>query len=500
MSGVVVAGALAALGAFGVSACGGGPAPPASAPAATPGDVAAVDPLGPRPDVPEPAAYAPPVPVRYERDDGITVWLLERHGLPIVSMQLVVPAGSAHDPAGKAGLAFVTANMLDEGAGKRDAIALSSDLDGLGATLHTGAYSDYAFARLTVLKKNVGPAAEILGDVVARPQLSQAEWRRIHDLWQNQLRARQSDPSSVAGVVAMRRLFPGAHPYAHPAEGLTATAAKITLDDVKSFYRARWRPEGATFVVVGDMTRAELDPLLDRVLAGWKRPGGAPAEGKAASDPAAGPALDGRKVVVVDRPDAPQSVIAVARLGASAFDPASAPLTRVNAALGGSFTSRLNQVLREENGWSYGARSRFSFTRLRGAFVAQAAVQTEHTGDALRAMLANIEELSRSGLSDEEVHKTRQLARADRVEAYETVEATAARLGRSAGIGQSHDYDARVSALVDGADEAELARLSSTYLDLTSSVVVVVGPRDIIEPQLRAIGLGAVEASGPEGE
>jgi zinc protease len=493
------------------ASCGGeGPGRPPSPPrpvGLVDAGAPAPDPLGPRPEVAEPAPYTPPIPVSYKRPNGMEVWLLERHALPIVSMQVVVPAGAAHDPAGKGGLALTTANMLDEGAGKRDPLELSRDIDRLGATLRTGAYADYGFAQLTVLKKNLEPATEIFADVVRRPQLSAVEFKRVHDLWENALRARQSEPDAVAGVVVARKLYPPSHPYAHPHDGTLASAAKVTLGDVKKFYDARWRPDHARLVVVGDVTRAELDAVLDRTLGGWKAPTAPlPAEAPRAAAPLAaatkgpGGRQPARRVFVVDRPDAPQSVVAVARLGVSAFDEESAPLSRVNAALGGSFTSRLNQNLREEHGWTYGARSRFSFGRLRGAFVAQAAVHTEHTGDALGAMLSEIDALAKSGLTDEEVLKTKMHARSELVEAFETVQAAAARLGRSAGVGLTPDHEAIASRVAARADKGQLDGLARKYLGLDDAVIVIVGPRAKIDPQLAAIGITSIESSGPEGQ
>jgi predicted Zn-dependent peptidase len=465
------------------------------------GAPASADPLGPKPEPAQPAPFTPPVPAHYKRPNGMEVWLLERHALPIVSMQLVVPAGAAHDPEGKGGLAATTANMLDEGAGKRGPLELSRDLDRLGATLSTGAYADYGYAQLTVLKKNLGPAAEIFGDVVSKPQFSAVEWKRVHDLWENALRARQSEPESVASVVITRKVYAKTHPYAHPLEGTLASAAKVSLDDAKKFYGERWRPDRAKVVVVGDVTRAEIDAVLDQALGAWKAPTmpppaeiPAPMTGRGEAPPTT------RRVFVVDRPDAPQSVIAVARPGVSAFDEESAALTRVNSALGGSFTSRLNQDLREEHGWTYGAGSRFSFTRMRGVFMARAAVQTEHTGEALKAMLADIAGMASGGLSDEEVEKTKQLVRADLVEAFETVQSTAARLGRNAGVGQSPEHEADASRVSARADKAQLKRLSGEYLDIEKGIIVVVGPRSKVEPQLKAIGITAMESSGPEGQ
>jgi predicted Zn-dependent peptidase len=480
------------------------PAPPSSRPIAIAdaGAVATADPLGPKPDPAEPAPFTPPVPAHYKRPNGMEVWLLERRALPIVSMQLVVPAGAAYDPEGKGGLALTTANMLDEGAGKRGPLELSRDVDRLGATLHTGAYADYAYVQLTVLKKNLGPAAEIFADVVSKPQLSPIEFKRVHDLWENGLRARQSEPDAVAGVVITRKVYPAGHPYAHPQDGTLASAAKVTLEDVKKFYASRWRADRAKLVVVGDVTRAELDEVLDRTLGKWQTPSTpAPAvQGMSSRPTGHEPAKVARRVFVVDRPDAPQSVVAVARPGVSAFDEESAALGRINTALGGSFTSRLNQDLREEHGWSYGARSRFSFTRLRGVFVAQAAVHTEHTGDALKAMLADIGEMAKHGLTDEEVEKTKKHARSELVEAFETVQAAAARLGRNAGVGQPPDREAAASRLAVRAGKAQLEQLAAQFLALDDAVIVIVGPRAKIEPQLKAIGITTIETSGPEGQ
>jgi len=504
-----------------IVACGGDhppppvvpqPPPPATAPPPPPPPP---DSLGAKPALAPPPPFIPPVPASYTRPNGMTVWILERHALPIVSIQIVVPAGAASDPDGKGGLALATANMLDEGAGARGALDISRDIDRLGATLSTGAYADYAFASLTTLKKNLAAASAIFGDVLGKPTFSPVEWRRVHDLWENDLRARQSEPDAVANVVALRQVF-GDGPYGHPTNGTLKSAAKVALDDVKKFYAAEWRPDRATCVVAGDVNRVELDPILDQVLAAWKAPKPDPkaeAEAKAQAEAKAlarakllairvGPAPAGRRVVIVDRADAPQSVLALAKPGVAANDPEAPPLVRINTALGGSFTSRLNQDLREEHGWSYGAKSRFSFQRSRGIFMAQAAVHTEHTGDALKAMIADVEAIAREGLTDEEVEKTRLIARGELVDSFESVEAAARRLARNAGVGLPPDHEVKASAALDRASKEDLRKLAAKHVDPTSAVVVIVGPRTKIQPQLEKIGITTanVTTSGPEGD
>jgi predicted Zn-dependent peptidase len=441
------------------------------------------------------------VPVAYTRPNGMTVWLLERHALPIVSVQVVVPAGAATDPDDKGGLALATANMLDEGAGTRGALDISRDVDRLGATLSTGAYADYAFASITTLKKNLAPASAILGDVIVKPTFSPLEWKRVHDLWLNELKARASEPDAVANIVSFRQLF-GNEPYGHPTNGTLKSAAKVSLEDVKSFYRASWRPDRATCVVAGDVTKAELEPLLDQVLGAWKAPA-TDAQAKAQPKPGAAPSANaqaGRRVVIVDRPDAPQSVLALVRPGVAAGDVDAAALVRVNTALGGSFTSRLNQDLREEHGWSYGARSRFSFTKRTGIFSAVAAVHTEHTGEALKAMIADVEGVAREGLTDEEIEKTRLIARGELVDAFESVEAAARRLARNAGVGLPPDHEAKASAVLDRASKDDLKKLAAAHVDPANAIVVIVGPRAKLQPQLEKIGITTLQASGPEGD
>jgi predicted Zn-dependent peptidase len=454
------------------------------------------DPLGPRPEVPIPAPFTPPTPAVYTRPNGMTVWLVERHALPVVSVDVSIPYGSASDPKGKEGLSFIAAGMLDEGAGTRGAIELSRAVDLLGATLRTGTHSDWSYASLSVLKRNLAPAMDLLGDVVVRPRFEKNEYKRVQDLWVNELKQRASDPNEVSSVVTGAVLYGDAHPYAHPADGLVASAQKLTLDEVKRAYKERWRPDLATVVAVGDVTRAELDPLLDKAFGDWKKPAEAPPE---MPKPGAPSGLPG-KVVLVDRPDAPQAVISLARAGVAASDQAAPRLTRANIALGGSFTSRLNQDLREEHGWSYGARSRLTLMRGVGTVVASAAVNVDHTGEALEAMIDDVKRFAAEGLTEDEAVKTRLQARSELVQLFESAEGAALRLARNAALGLSPDYEAQTSVLRDGASRGELNELVRAHFDPKDAVVVVVGPRAKVEPQLAKIGLTSFEVRDPEGK
>jgi predicted Zn-dependent peptidase len=388
--------------------------------------------------------------------------------------------------------------MLDEGAGTLGALELARAVDDLGAQLATGGDHDASFASLTVLKRNLPAGFALLADVVARPRFDAKEWRRVYDLWTNDLKSRGSDPAAVARVLARAALFGPDHPYGHPSDGTLASAAKVTLDDAKRFYAREWRPDRATLVVVGDVTKDELAPLLDAGFGTWRAPNGAAPAPFAPPAPAALAAVNAHpRVVMVDRPDAPQAVIALVRTGVAASDPDRAPLDRVNTAIGGGFTSRLNQDLREEHNWSYGAGSRVSFTRGRGFIVAQAAVQVDKTIDALRALMADLDEFAKKGLTDEEVDKTRSQARADLVTAFETVDGAAGKLATDAAIGLPPDHEAAASARRDAATKAELNALAAKYYDTKDAILCIVGPKKQID--LSALGLPAAEMRDADG-
>jgi predicted Zn-dependent peptidase len=453
------------------------------------------DALGPRPEVPPPAAYAPPVPEVFVTKEGVTVWLVERHALPYLAMTFSIPTGSSSDPRGKAGLSFETADMLDEGAGGRGAIELSRAIDALGASIVTAATVDASTVSLSVLKKNIAPAFTLFSDVVARPRFDAAEWTRAHELELNDLTERAADPEEVERLVTRAVLFGPDHPYAHPVDGTTSAAKSITLDDVRKFCRAAWRPDRAFLVVVGDTTRAEVTALVDQNLGSWKISSAAPPP-VVAPDAPKGP---WPKLVLVDRSDAPQSVISLARPGLEASDPREPVLVRANLALGGLFTSRLNQDLREQRGYTYGAGSRVAHTRGVGSFVASAAVFTEKTADAVKALVDDVAQYAKGGLTNDETDKTRLQMRGDLVEKFEAYDRAAEHLAIQAALALPPDHERTAALAADGATKEALSKIASELMNPASAALIVVGPAAKVEGPLRAIGYGEIELRDTDG-
>ena len=472
------------------SGCGGAsrvPPPPAPPPAASasPQASAASDPLGPRPVTQAPAPYMPPEPRVLEGPGRSKVWLLERHNLPLAAVAVVVPYGSALEPAEQGGLAFAAADMLDEGAADRDALAFSQAVNDLGAHLASSADRDASVVSIQVLAGKLEQALGLMADAITRPRHDAKDWARVQALWVNALKNRAHEPNEVARV-ATSALFYGDHPYAHPTEGTLNSAQHVALSDISAWHKRVFRPDVATFVVVGDVTPDKITSMLGKAFAGWKTPTTPP------MPPAIEPYLvrpKGVRTFVVDRADAPQVVMSLASSGPRAGDPVYARLAMLNIGLGGSFTSRLNQNLREDHGWTYGARSRFNAQRGPGMFVVRAAIKADAISPALREARKEVDRMAKDGLADAEVDKLRALLNGDALESYGTVHGVGASLATNASLGLAPDQDGRDLASQRSATAKDLGALAAKYLDLSSSLVVLVGPKDLAVKALAENGL-----------
>ncbi len=454
-----------------------------------------IDDLGPKPELGPPSPYKAPQPEVYTTTSGITVWLIERPALPVVSMTIAVPTGSADDPPGKGGLAHIAAAMMDEGAGDRSALEISDTISDLGADLWTSVDQDGSRIALTVLRRHVDKAFEVFADVVARPRFEGPEFERVHKLWLGSLERRNDSVEAVASVVRNAMLYGPDTPYGHPTSGTLGTAKSIDNAKAKAFYSESWRPDRAQLVVAGAITRPELDSLIARHLDDWK----APATQALPRIELPKPLSRRPRLVLVDRPGAPQSVLTVVGDGVAAGAAEGPLLDLVSTALGGSFTSRLNQNLREDHGWTYGARSAFVEMRGVGPFVARAAVFTNVTAPALREMLGEIDKMQKNGLTEEELGKVRARDLTDLIETNETVGSLVGRLSSLGILGLSYAHDAKASEARQAATKAQLDALASRYLDTSKMSIVVVGPATQVLPQLQALGLGEPEAWTVEG-
>ena len=435
---------------------------------------------------PKPGAVRPlrlPPVERLALSNGVGVLLVGMHEVPVVEVVLVVRAGATADPAGREGLAGMTADMLDEGASGKDALALADAIDFLGATIVTGASWDASTVRLRVPVARLDDALALMADVALRPDFPETELQRLRKEALTDLLQARDEPGALASRALAQAVFGREHRYGKPQTGDAAQIASFTPAELRAFHAARYAPGAASLVVVGDVT-ATILPALEKAFGSWKA-------SSAASPPPAVPApqLSSRSVWLVDKKDAAQSSLRLGRIGPAWPDPAYAPNEVMNTLLGGSFTSRLNDNLREQHGYAYGARSGFRRNLSAGQFLVATDVQTDKTGPALSEVF---KELGRILLpaAPEEVERARNYAALSYAGDFETTSQLAQRMVDKLVYGLPEGfYEAFVPQAL-ATDVAGLQKAARAAIDLKRLAVVVVGDRAKVEAPLRALNLG----------
>jgi zinc protease len=433
---------------------------------------------------PAPQLTLPPIQ-KAALSNGIQVLLVESHEAPLVQVNLLVRAGSGDDPAGKFGIASLTAAMLDEGAGTRTALQIADDVEFLGATLGTSSTFDASAVRLNVPVARLGAALAIMADVALRPSFPPDELERLRQERITALLQARDDPSTIAPSAFARLVYGPAHRYGTDAMGTAATLKAFAVADLKQFHASAYQPSGATLVVTGDTTLAALVPLLEKAFGGWKN--GAPHT----SVPVAAAPQPTPQIFIVDVPGAEQSEIRIGNVGVSRSTADYFTLQVLNTVLGGSFTSRLNQNLREEHGYSYGASSRFTMRLAPGPFTAGAGVQTDKTSESLREFFNELDRI-RKPIPADELAKAKNYVALGFPSDFETIGDLAARLEEMVVYRLPDDYYSRYVNAIQGVTAAAVEKAAATYITPDRFVVVVVGDRKVIEPGIRALKIGTV--------
>jgi predicted Zn-dependent peptidase len=383
--------------------------------------------------------------------------------------------------------------MLDEGAGARSALGIAEALEHLGADLWLGAGRDGSQLTLQVPTEEFVDALAIAADIVMRPRLDASDWERVAHDRLTALAQRRDQPEAVGDLNAALTMFGPEHPYGRPVDGLEATVRAITLDDVKTFHDRFWRPNNAVIALAGDFDPASLERELERAWGGWTVKPLPPTPALPAL-----PALP--RLVMVDRPGAPQSVIRVIGPGTSRHAPDRPALSMLNIVLGGSFTSRLNFTLREKKGYTYGAGSSFSTYRHPSAFVARSSVFTQVTAPAVTDFLLEIGRMRTDEIEELEISKARASLLGRTAEALSTAPGIAATFAEIGLYGLPMDEPARFIEAVANTDVTMLRKLANRYLDPDKLAIVIVGDRAAIESDLRDIGLPAPLLRSPDGD
>ena len=440
---------------------------------------------------PAPQLTLPPIQKR-ALSNGLAVWIVEAHKVPLVQVNLLIQAGSADDPAGKFGVASLTAAMLDEGAGQRTSLQIADDIEFLGADLGTSSSFDASAVRLNVPSARLAAALPIMADVALRPTFPQAELDRVRQERLTALVQARDDAAQVAPLAFARVVFGGTHRYGTAAMGTPSTLKAFTTMDLRAFHAAMYRPASATLVVVGDIRTDTVLPLLEKQFGGWKTAGSV-----IRAPVAAAPQLTERQVSIVDMPGAEQSQVRIGWVGVPRATPDYFTLQVLNTILGGSFTSRLNQNLREKNQFTYGASSRFDMRLSAGPFFAGAGIQTDKTTDALREFFNELTAIG-TPVSADELTKAKNYIALGFPSEFETIQDLASHVEEMVLYKLPDNYFERYVANIQAVTAAAVQKAAATYIQPGKFAVVIAGDRKAIEAGVRGLKLGNVRVLSVE--
>jgi predicted Zn-dependent peptidase len=425
--------------------------------------------------------------------NGVPVWLVEAHEVPLVQINLVLKAGAGDDPGGKFGIASLTAAMLDEGAGQRTALQIADEVEFLGAALTTTSSFDASAVRLNVPVSRVKEALPLMSDVVLRPTFPEAELNRLRQERLTALLQAKDDPASVAPMAFARTVFGATHRYGTGVTGTEATLKGFTVPDLKSFHASAYQPGNATLLVVGDVTADAIVPQLETQFGSWKgtRPPTGPGAGAPRQAVPQATQLAQGQITIVDMPGAEQSQIRIGWVGVPRSTPDYFPIEVLNTILGGSFTSRLNQNLREEHQYSYGASSRFDMRLSAGAFQAGAGVQTDKTSESIREFFNELNGILKPVGADE-LTKAKNYVSLSFPSEFETSGDLSSKMEEMVVYNLADRYFGQYVDNIQGVTAAAVQKAASTYIQPKRFAVVVVGDRKVIEAGIRALNLGPV--------
>jgi zinc protease len=430
----------------------------------------------------EPRPYRFPHVTRATLPSGLRVLVAETRNAPLVSLRALVRSGADHDTLETAGLASITADMLDEGAGTRDAIRLAEDVGLLGGSMGTGADWDASYISLDVLSRNQDAGAEIFADVTARATLPEDGLERVRAERLNEILQQRNEPSAIAGKRFANLLY-GTGAYGNSVAGNAESVAKITIDDVRRFYEQHYIPNQSSIVVSGDVDSEHVVNLLTNVFENWT-PKPEPPRPAVTPRP-----VDASRIFVVDRPQAVQSEIRVGHLGVARSTEDYFPLSVMNAIFGGVFNSRINLNLREKHGYTYGARSQFAFRRQTGPFVIAAPVRNEVTRESVTQIIEELRRIRTGDLEDREFEDTKNYLIGVFPAMVQTASDIASRLVDMELYGLPEDYFDRYRENIANVSKEDIVRVARKYLDPDRVLIVIVGNVQQIREPLGGLGL-----------
>ncbi|MCU1291039.1 MAG: putative Zn-dependent peptidase [Acidobacteria bacterium] len=468
---------------------GGAPgARAANAATNTPTSVSAADKKKTTPDSsklpkagPDPRFSLPPIE-KAKLSNGLEIWMVRQTELPIVSMNMVFKSGGTFEPAEKSGVSSMTATLLDDGTKTRSALDIANGLQSIGAAMGAGSSWDSTSVSISTLTRNLDQALDIYSDVILNPIFPETEFESTRRRTLGGFLQRRSNPNAISDLVYDRVLYGKEHPYGRQLSGTETTIKNLTRNDLMNFYESTYRPNNAVLVVVGDVDAKTLMPKLEKSFANWK-PGTVPTGKLAEAKP-----LDKAGIYLVDRSGAAQSVVSIGQIGVPRDSPDYFPLQVMNSILGGQFSARVNMNLREDKGYTYGARTGLSYRRGAGPFTASADVQTAVTKESVAEFIKEIKGIRGDiPVTQAELEYNKQSLIRAYPRGFETVGQISGQLSNLVVYGLPDSYFNEYISKVNAVTLADVNRVANKYLTPDKMAIVVVGDRSVIEPGLKQL-------------
>jgi zinc protease len=435
-----------------------------------------------------------PTWTRTQLSNGATLIVSERHSLPLVNFSITFVGGANQfEPAGKRGVAGLTAAMLSEGTKTRNGDQLSDALQMLGTGVGAGVAAEEGSIGFMSTAKNFEPTLEILADEMLNSVFPQEALDRLRARTLVNLTQAKDQPTVVGAQVFAKILYGGAHPYGQRAT--EASVKAITRDDVIAFSKAYYQPGRAIITVVGDVTPARVKAATEKALAAWSKAGDKPS-----FDYPKLPELQPAKIYLVDKPGAAQSVFNIGLPGPPRNTPDYFALQVLNTILGGQFQSRLNANIREQKGYSYGVNSGFNYGKGPGAFRAGGSIFSGKTDAALVEFMNELKGIvGDKPITDEELKTAKESLIQGLPQRFASVNAISTAITTLGVQGLPDDYYQTYAKNVSAVTKEDLLRVAKQYIDLTHLAIVIVGDRSQVEASLKATGIAPITYIDPEG-
>lgn len=437
--------------------------------------------LGDAPEVGFPAMQ------RTTLSNGLKVILMERHGAPIVNVTLAVDAGTAADSAAQSGLASLTLDLLDKGSKTRDAFQLSDALESQGARLSTGTSADLSVVRLNATALNLKASLDLMADAALNPAFPDDQFKLAKQRRQAQIAQEKANPQAMAHRLAAFAAYGNDSAYGRPASGNEKSVEGLGRGDLAKWHADWFKPGNATLVVAGDTSMEKLKPMLEAAFGKWSG-GSAPAK-----PVAAGSSLSNKRIYLVDKPDAPQSVIVATHLSQNQGQPEDLAMEPVMQNFGGMATSRLNRNLRLDKHWSYGVQGQLANVRGQRAFMILAPVQTNKTRESMQELAKEIKDIAGARPIAGEEYKSIMRNMTSRLAGrFETLAALESAALQTINLKLPDDYWAKYAGNIRALSEQQLGAAAPKYIKPDEVVWLVVGDVKKIEPAIRELNWGEV--------